>query len=93
MSLTFFLPSANPSTCSSTGSQRWAQYFSGKVVTLQPGSPCNDFKGYCDVFNKCRLVDADGPLARLKKAIFNPDFYNSIADWIVVSVSVWACIW
>ncbi|XP_063331974.1 disintegrin and metalloproteinase domain-containing protein 10 [Pelmatolapia mariae] len=73
----------NPSTCSSTGSQKWAQYFSGKVVTLQPGSPCNDFKGYCDVFNKCRLVDADGPLARLKKAIFNPDFYNSIADWIV----------
>uniref|UniRef100_A0A669FBJ6 Disintegrin and metalloproteinase domain-containing protein 10 n=1 Tax=Oreochromis niloticus TaxID=8128 RepID=A0A669FBJ6_ORENI len=73
----------NPSTCSSTRSERWAQYFDRKVVTLQPGSPCNDFKGYCDVFNKCRLVDADGPLARLKKAIFNPDFYNGIADWIV----------
>lgn len=53
---------------------------------MQPGSPCNDFKGYCDVFMKCRLVDADGPLARLKKAIFNAELYENIAEWIVVSV-------
>lgn len=33
---------------------------------------------------KCRLVDADGPLARLKKAIFNPELYENIAEWIVV---------
>lgn len=55
---------------------------------MQPGSPCNDFKGYCDVFMKCRLVDADGPLARLKKAIFDPQLYTSIAQWIVASVSL-----
>lgn len=30
-------------------------------------------------------MDADGPLARLKKAIFNPILYENIADWIVVS--------
>lgn len=76
----------NPSTCSSSGSDKWAKYFSNKVATLQPGSPCNDFKGYCDVFMRCRLVDADGPLARLKKAIFNPELYENIAEWIVVSV-------
>lgn len=74
-----------PNTCSSTGSERWLSFFSKKVITLQPGSPCNDFKGYCDVFMKCRLVDADGPLARLKKAIFNPELYENIAEWIVVS--------
>lgn len=34
---------------------------------------------------RCRLVDADGPLARLKKAIFNPELYENIAEWIVVS--------
>lgn len=73
----------NPSTCSSTGSERWEQLFNKKVTTLQPGSPCNDFKGYCDVFMKCRLVDADGPLARLKKAIFNAELYENIAEWIV----------
>uniref|UniRef100_A0A8C9U9C7 Disintegrin and metalloproteinase domain-containing protein 10 n=1 Tax=Scleropages formosus TaxID=113540 RepID=A0A8C9U9C7_SCLFO len=72
-----------PNTCSSTGSERWARFFSKKIITLQPGSPCNDFRGYCDVFMKCRLVDADGPLARLKKAIFNPELYENIAEWIV----------
>uniref|UniRef100_A0A674E959 Disintegrin and metalloproteinase domain-containing protein 10 n=1 Tax=Salmo trutta TaxID=8032 RepID=A0A674E959_SALTR len=72
-----------PDTCSSTGSEKWASFFSKKITTLQPGSPCNDFKGYCDVFMRCRLVDADGPLARLKKAIFNPELYENIAEWIV----------
>ncbi|XP_031138367.1 disintegrin and metalloproteinase domain-containing protein 10-like [Sander lucioperca] len=73
----------NPNTCSSTGSERLARFFNKKVTTLPAGSPCNDFKGYCDVFMKCRLVDADGPLARLKKAIFNPELYENIAEWIV----------
>lgn len=81
-------PSADPSTCSSSGSSQWAKYFNKTTITLQPGSPCNDFKGYCDVFMKCRLVDADGPLARLKKAIFNAELYENIAEWIVVSVPV-----
>lgn len=31
-------------------------------------------------------MDADGPLARLKKAIFNAELYENIAEWIVVSV-------
>uniref|UniRef100_A0A3Q3X175 Disintegrin and metalloproteinase domain-containing protein 10 n=1 Tax=Mola mola TaxID=94237 RepID=A0A3Q3X175_MOLML len=73
----------NPSTCSSSGADKWAKYFNKTVTTLQPGSPCNDFKGYCDVFSRCRLVDADGPLARLKKAIFNAELYQNIAEWIV----------
>ncbi|XP_053317878.1 disintegrin and metalloproteinase domain-containing protein 10 [Spea bombifrons] len=73
-----------PHTCASTGSEVWRSYFNGKTITLQPGSPCNEFKGYCDVFMRCRLVDADGPLARLKKAIFNPQLYENIAEWIVV---------
>lgn len=79
------LPSGDPSSCSSTGSEKWAQFFNKKITTLQPGSPCNDFKGYCDVFMRCRLVDADGPLARLKKAIFNAELYENIAEWIMVS--------
>uniref|UniRef100_A0A8C5MDB3 Disintegrin and metalloproteinase domain-containing protein 10 n=1 Tax=Leptobrachium leishanense TaxID=445787 RepID=A0A8C5MDB3_9ANUR len=70
-------------TCASTGSEVWRAHFNGTTITLQPGSPCNEFKGYCDVFMRCRLVDADGPLARLKKAIFNPELYENIAEWIV----------
>lgn len=75
-----------PSTCASTGSMQWNKQFNGQTITLQPGSPCNDFRGYCDVFMRCRLVDADGPLARLKKAIFSPELYENIAEWIVVSI-------
>lgn len=91
-SLSFFfsflptLPAVNPNTCSSTRSERLARFFNKKEITLPAGSPCNEFKGYCDVFMKCRLVDADGPLARLKKAIFNPELYENIAEWIVVRV-------
>lgn len=81
-----FSLSVKPSTCSSAGSDKWANFFNKTVITLQPGSPCNDFKGYCDVFMRCRLVDADGPLARLKKAFFNAELYESIAEWIVVSI-------
>lgn len=81
-------PTVKPTTCSSSGSDRWAKFFNKTVTTLQPGSPCNDFKGYCDVFMRCRLVDADGPLARLKKAIFNAELYENIAEWIVVSLPV-----
>uniref|UniRef100_A0A8C6PVL4 Disintegrin and metalloproteinase domain-containing protein 10 n=1 Tax=Nothobranchius furzeri TaxID=105023 RepID=A0A8C6PVL4_NOTFU len=86
--LTICIPvsTVNPNTCSSTGSERLARFFNKKVTTLPAGSPCNDFKGYCDVFMKCRLVDADGPLARLKKAIFNPELYENIAEWIVVRI-------
>ncbi|KAG8505331.1 Disintegrin and metalloproteinase domain-containing protein 10, partial [Galemys pyrenaicus] len=73
----------DPSTCASTGSAQWSKHFVGRTITLQPGSPCNDFRGYCDVFMRCRLVDADGPLARLKKAIFSPELYENIAEWIV----------
>lgn len=82
----FILPAVNPNTCSSTRSERLARFFNKKEITLPAGSPCNEFKGYCDVFMKCRLVDADGPLARLKKAIFNPELYENIAEWIVVRV-------
>lgn len=46
--------------------------------------PC---QGYCDVFQKCRAVDAEGPLARLKNLLFNQDTLNSVAEWITVSVA------
>ena len=72
----------DPETCDSTGSQRWEQYFQGHIINLQPGSPCDNFAGYCDVFSKCRLVDADGPLRRLRKVIFNIKVYEDIRDFI-----------
>ncbi|KAL1438664.1 hypothetical protein MTO96_047858 [Rhipicephalus appendiculatus] len=37
---------------------------------LEPGAPCDNLRGYCDVFQRCRLVDAEGPLARLHWLVF-----------------------
>lgn len=53
-----------------------------KILFQQPGTPCDDYLGYCDVFYKCRLVDSNGPLSRLTKAIFNPDLYENVFAWI-----------
>lgn len=54
-------------------------------LVLSPGSPCNNYKGYCDIFRKCRSVDADGPLARLKNVIFNPKTIEEVKSWIQVN--------
>lgn len=52
-------------------------------IKLQAGSPCDNYKGYCDVFHKCRGIDNDGPLARLKNLIFNEKTLQKIKTWIV----------
>ncbi|KAH9508654.1 Disintegrin and metalloproteinase domain-containing protein 10, partial [Bulinus truncatus] len=46
------------------------------------GSPCNDFKGYCDGFSKCRKVDAEGPFKQLTDLIFSPVTLSNIRAWI-----------
>lgn len=40
------------------------------------------FKGYCDVFLKCRAVDADGPLVRLMNLLLNKETLLTVAQWI-----------
>ncbi|XP_077484522.1 disintegrin and metalloproteinase domain-containing protein 10-like [Amblyomma americanum] len=42
------------------------------------GAACDQFRGYCDVFRRCRTVDEGGPLARLEQ-LFVP---NRLRDWI-----------
>ena len=53
---------------------------------LKPGSPCVGTLGYCDIFSKCRSVDGEGPLLRLKKFLLNPVILSSIRQWITVSI-------
>lgn len=47
-----------------------------------PGAPCDNYNGYCDVFLKCRKVDADGPLARLKNMFFSKEAIMGYIEWI-----------
>ncbi|CAG2198157.1 ADAM10 [Mytilus edulis] len=50
-------------------------------VELPAGSPCNNFKD-TDVFKRCRGVDAEGPLSRLKNLLFSSETFTNIKDWI-----------
>ncbi|ROT78498.1 putative disintegrin and metalloproteinase domain-containing protein 10 isoform X2 [Penaeus vannamei] len=47
------------------------------------GTPCNDYKGYCDVFKKCREVDPSGPLATLRKLLLSDESLANLQRWIV----------
>ncbi|XP_040072140.1 disintegrin and metalloproteinase domain-containing protein 10 homolog [Ixodes scapularis] len=51
-------------------------------LRLQPGSPCNGLKGYCDVFHKCRDIDEEGPLTRLQRIFFGSQSIGAIRDLI-----------
>ena len=51
-------------------------------LTQFPGAPCDNFNGYCDVFLKCRAVDADGPLSRLKDRFFSKEAIIGYFEWI-----------
>jgi hypothetical protein len=49
----------------------------------KPGSPCNDYNGYCDVFQNCREVDPSGPLATLRKLLLSDEGIESFKKWVV----------
>lgn len=70
-------------TCQRTSKLPEMKNISG--LKLRPGSPCNDFQGYCDVFQRCRAVDAEGPLAMLKNLLFNQYTLSTIKQWATVS--------
>ncbi|KAK7871976.1 hypothetical protein R5R35_004767 [Gryllus longicercus] len=69
-------------TCQSTSEFAWRVGLPEGGISLRPGSPCDNFQGYCDVFYKCRAVDAEGPLARLKNLLFNKQTLLTVAQWI-----------
>jgi len=71
------------STCRSTSEFADKYNIQKGGISLQPGSPCDNFQGYCDVFLKCRAVDADGPLVRLKNLLLNRETLQTVAEWIV----------
>lgn len=48
----------------------------------KPGTPCSDYNGYCDVFQKCREVDPSGPLATLRKLLLSEESIASFKKWV-----------
>ena len=47
-------------------------------------------QGYCDVFRKCRQVDAEGPLVRLKNLLLGERALTSAREWL--TENWWAAI-
>jgi len=46
----------------------------------RPGHACAGTAGYCDVFGKCRAVDAEGPLTRLKNMLLNEENIRTLTE-------------
>lgn len=44
------------------------------------GHACAGTTGYCDVFGRCRLVDAEGPLTRLKNMFLSEENIRTLTE-------------
>ena len=42
----------------------------------------SQIQGYCDAFRKCRQVDAEGPLVRLKNLLLGERALTSAREWL-----------
>ncbi|XP_056459563.1 disintegrin and metalloproteinase domain-containing protein 10 [Gadus chalcogrammus] len=71
-----------PDTCASTTSSVLSRYFERRTVTLLPGSPCAENQGYCNKFQVCQLLYADGPIARLKNSFLHLDDFDDPTEWM-----------
>lgn len=71
-----------PETCASTTSSVLSRHFQRKALPLVGGAPCSENRGYCDKFHVCRLLDADGPIARLKNSFLNLDDFDDLGEWM-----------
>ncbi|XP_041970405.1 uncharacterized protein LOC121726859 [Aricia agestis] len=49
----------------------------------KPGTPCNDYNGYCDVFQRCREVDPSGPLATLRRLLLSDESIAGFRRWVL----------
>ncbi|CAG2170054.1 unnamed protein product [Oppiella nova] len=45
------------------------------------GTPCDNYNGYCDAFQKCREVDPSGPLATLRRLLLSNESMASLKRW------------
>jgi hypothetical protein len=55
-------------------------------INVLIGHACAGTEGYCDVFGKCRAVDAEGPLIRLKNMLLNEENIRTLTEFSQVCV-------
>jgi len=60
--------------------------FFNLCINILIGHACAGTAGYCDVFGKCRAVDAEGPLTRLKNILLNEENMRTLTEFSQVCV-------
>ncbi|XP_066460664.1 disintegrin and metalloproteinase domain-containing protein 10-like isoform X2 [Eleutherodactylus coqui] len=78
-------------SCRSTHSSQLGPLFNMTAIHLPAGAPCKQRQGYCDKLYICRLVDADGPIARLKNSFltlieFDPAAWMKTRWWAILLI-------
>ena len=69
----------------------------------KPGTPCDNYNGYCDVNQRCREVDPSSPLATLRRLLLSNESMASLKRWfneqwfyvavlIMISVLILVCL-
>ncbi|XP_038058241.1 disintegrin and metalloproteinase domain-containing protein 10-like [Patiria miniata] len=63
------------------------------VLNKVHGSPCDDYMGYCDVFDICRLANEDGPLAGIiRKIFYNEEDQLTDVIWTWIKTNWWVIV-
>lgn len=50
-------------------------------LPAKPGTPCDNYNGYCDSNLRCREVDPSSPLATLRRLLLSNESMASLKRW------------
>ncbi|CAH1252040.1 ADAM10 [Branchiostoma lanceolatum] len=79
--------------CQQRGQSGSCKPYPVRTILKPVGSPCNNNQGYCDALMKCREVDIDGPLARIKRLLLTDEGTEWVKNnWWVLLLGILAAI-
>ncbi|KAH7636469.1 hypothetical protein HUG17_10439 [Dermatophagoides farinae] len=71
---------SDDSTCKSSFEWNTSPYDVPDLYA-KPGTPCDNYNGYCDVNQRCREVDPSSPLATLRRLLLSNESMASLKRW------------
>lgn len=78
----FFFPSIQKTETNERSSFEWNQSpYDVPDLYAKPGTPCDNYNGYCDVNQRCREVDPSSPLATLRRLLLSNESMASLKRW------------
>ncbi|XP_017493589.1 PREDICTED: disintegrin and metalloproteinase domain-containing protein 10-like, partial [Rhagoletis zephyria] len=71
---------SDDSTCKSSFEWNTTPYDVPDLYS-KPGTPCDNYNGYCDTSQRCREVDPSSPLATLRRLFLSNESMASLKRW------------